>query len=131
MVLIDKLSPKPVYEQLIDGIEKNILLGIYPPGSLLPSVREFSHILGINPNTVQKSISELAARGLVISSPGNGCFVSENAVAFLKERARKRLPALEGTVRELLLSGIEAEELEQLVRKTIKNFNEDSNGGTV
>ena len=53
MLFVDKLSPIPVYEQIIEGIERNILLGIYPPGSLLPSLRELSVKIGINPNTIQ------------------------------------------------------------------------------
>lgn len=129
MVFIDKLSPKPVYEQLVDGIEKNILLGVYPEASPLPSVRELSQLLGINPNTVQKSFSELASRGLVVSSPGNGCYVSENALAILKQRAKNRLPAFEATVRDLLLAGIGEEELEELLKKTAKKHSEQSKGG--
>jgi DNA-binding transcriptional regulator YhcF (GntR family) len=49
MLLIDKLSGKPVYEQIVEGIEKNILMGVYPEGSVLPSLRELSVMLGINP----------------------------------------------------------------------------------
>ena len=111
MLLIDKLSQKPVYEQIIEGIERNILLGIYPCGSLLPSVREQSVTLGINPNTIQKSYAELTRRGIIQPSPGSGCFVSVNAKELLLEEARKRLSSLKELLSELRTAGIEKHEI--------------------
>ncbi|MBR2908472.1 MAG: GntR family transcriptional regulator [Clostridia bacterium] len=111
MLLIDKLSQKPIYEQIIDGIERNILLGIYPAGSLLPSVREQSVTLGINPNTIQKSYAELTRRGIISPSPGSGCFVSYDARSLLCEEARKKLPRLSELLTELRIAGIEQDEI--------------------
>ena len=75
MLLIDKLSGKPVYEQIIEGIEKNILMGIYEPGGVLPSLRELSVVLGINPNTIQRAYRELEMGGWIATVTGKGCFV--------------------------------------------------------
>ncbi len=111
MLLIDKLSQKPIYEQIIDGIERNILLGIYPLGSLLPSVRELSVSLGINPNTIQKSYAELTRRGVISPSPGSGCYVSYDAKALLSAEARKKLARLSELVSELRIAGIEENEI--------------------
>ena len=111
MLLIDKLSQKPVYEQVIEGIERNILLGIYPPGSLIPSLRELSVTLGINPNTIQKSYAELTRDGIITPSPGSGCYVSADAIERLREKARKRLPELHALAKELQIAGVTQEEL--------------------
>ena len=111
MLLIDKLSSKPVYEQIVDGIERGILLGVYPPGVHLPSVREQSILLSINPNTIQKAYTELSRRGIIFPSPGNGCFVADNARAILYEEAKKKLSALSDTVNELRIAGISREEV--------------------
>ena len=86
MLFIDKLSGKPVYEQIVDGIERGILLGIYPPGGQVPSLRELSQSLGINPNTIQKSYAELTRHGVICPSPGSGCYVSHYAKEKLKEK---------------------------------------------
>ena len=102
MLLIDKLSGKPVYEQVIEGVEKNILMGIFEPGCVRPSLRELSVSLGINPNTIQKSYAELTYRGVIYSAHGSGCFVSSDARARILERARERLTDLQKTVRENL-----------------------------
>lgn len=123
MLLIDKLSQKPVYEQIIAGIERNILCGLYPPGSLLPSLRELSVTLGINPNTIQKSYAELTRRRIILPSPGSGCYVATDAVALLREEARKRLPELTRLMHELRLAGICREELEDALSSV---FPEDS-----
>ena len=111
MLLIDKLSQKPIYEQIVEGIERNILLGIYPPGSLIPSLREVSVTLGINPNTIQKAYAELTREGIITPSPGSGCYVSLNAVALLREKTRSRLPELGELFREFHLAGIDRGEI--------------------
>lgn len=115
MLFVDKLSPIPVYEQIIEGIERNILLGIYPPGSLLPSLRELSVKIGINPNTIQKSYAELTRRGIILPSPGSGSYVAPDAIERLTGEARKRLPELRTLLRELRLAGIAEDEINAAV----------------
>ncbi len=111
MLVIDKYASKPIYEQLTDGIERNILLGIMKEGEAIPSVRELSVALGINPNTIQKAYLELDRRGIVISSPGRGSFVREGAVITIKVRERKKLDSIRETARELRVAGVSREEL--------------------
>lgn len=123
MLLIDKTSSKPVYEQIIEGIERNVLLGLYPIETQVPSVRELSLTLGINPNTIQKSYAELIHRGVIYSAHGSGCFVSSDARARILERARERLTDLQKTVRELHMAGIEKRELLEAVESALENGN--------
>lgn len=106
MLFIDKLSAVPVYEQIIDGIEKNILLGIYPQESVLPSLRELSVTLGINPNTIQKSYTELTRRGIICPSPGSGCYVAPNAIQLIRAKAMEKLEEIRSLSAELRLAGV-------------------------
>ena len=106
MLLIDKLSGKPVYEQIIEGVEKNILMGVYPEGSVLPSLRELSVTLGINPNTIQKSYAELIRRGVIVSSPGSGTYVASDARDRIREAATEKLTLLEELVADLALADV-------------------------
>lgn len=85
MISIDKQSRTPVYEQLVDSFEKEIILGIRQPDSIIPSVRALSVELGINPNTVQKAYLELERRNITYSVPGVGRFVSAEGAAILKK----------------------------------------------
>ncbi len=111
MLMIDKLSSKPVYEQIIEGIEKNILLDIFPPGSVLPSLRELSVTLSINPNTIQKSYTELTRRGIIKPSPGSGCYVSPNAKEMIRQNALEKLESIRTMSEELRLAGVSKEEI--------------------
>ena len=79
MIAVDKFSRKPIYEQIIDEIEKHIVNGIIKELEKLPSIRELSIALSINPNTIQKAFAELDRGGIIFSNQGRGCFVSEGA----------------------------------------------------
>ena len=111
MLLIDKLSGKPVYEQIVEGIEKNILMGVYPEGSILPSLRELSVTLGINPNTIQKSYAELIRRGVIIPSPGSGTYVAPDSKARIREAATEKLTKLEELVADLAIADVPKEDV--------------------
>jgi len=56
---------RPIYIQLIECLQCGILTAKYPPGSVFPSVRILADKYKVNPNTVQRAVSELAARGLI------------------------------------------------------------------
>lgn len=135
MLMIDKLSSKPVYEQIIEGIEKNILLGIYPLGGLLPSLRELSVTLSINPNTIQKSYTELTRRGVIKPSPGSGCYVSLEAKEIIRKKAMEKLENIRALSEELRLAGVAKEEILATVSAVYTQISEDSDknshqGGT-
>lgn len=80
MIIIDKLSRKPIYEQLIEQFELGIMSGEIQKEDQLPSVRQLSHQLGINPNTLQRAYAELENRGLCYSVAGSGRYLSEKAM---------------------------------------------------
>lgn len=74
-----KLNPdRPVYMQLIERITTDIIAGIYPPGSKLPSVRDLAQTAGVNPNTMQKALSEMERTNLVYSQRTSGRFITED-----------------------------------------------------
>ncbi|MCD8077948.1 MAG: GntR family transcriptional regulator [Lachnospiraceae bacterium] len=109
MFQIDVMSRKPVYEQLVDQVERFILRGVLKSDEQLQSVRSLSADLAVNPNTIQRAYSELDRRGVVYSVPGRGCFVSEEAVQRIGDRKRSHLDAFTEEVHELALAGVEKE----------------------
>ena len=111
MYQVDAMSRTPVYEQIVEQTEKIILAGILRPGDKIPSVRNLSIELSVNPNTIQKSIAELDRRGLIFSVPGKGCFVAESAKAALTAVKRREMKEVKDKIKELLLAGITKEEL--------------------
>ena len=74
----------PIYLQIIDELTTRIARRDYLPGEKLPSVREVAIEAGVNPNTVQRALTELERRGLVRTERTSGRFVTEDE-SVLKE----------------------------------------------
>lgn len=107
MLVVDKMSRVPIYEQIEEGIKREIITGILKEREQLPSIRELSVILATNPNTVQKAIMELDRDGIIVSTPGRGCFVSENAVEKIREGLKCKIDEIKVLARELCGAGID------------------------
>ncbi len=115
MYQVDVMSRVPVYEQIVEQTKKFILSGILTAGDQIPTVRQLSASLSLNPNTVQKAFKELDRQGLIYSAPGKGCFITANARGILQQQKRGELAALEEQLRQLSMSGIKKEELYALI----------------
>jgi GntR family transcriptional regulator len=126
MLVIDKISRKPIYEQIVEGVEREILKGLLLEHDKLPSVRELSVLLDTNPNTIQKAFGELDRAGLIVSNPGRGCFVAPGACERIKTRLRARLQEIEDIARELKEAGIAHGELIDAIDRV---FDDQSNQG--
>lgn len=79
----------PIYSQIIEGFKLSIASGELKPGEKLRSVRELAAWAGVNPNTMQRALSELEREGLVYAQRTSGRYVTEeeNSVA----RVRRQL----------------------------------------
>jgi len=108
---INPLSRTSIYQQIIDQIEEYITTGLWKAGDPLPSVRTVSVESAINPNTVQKAYNELAGKGIILSVPGRGSFVSEDAFRVVCREKRKQLGEFRRMIGELLQAGVTPDEL--------------------
>ena len=68
---------QPIYAQLISRIKQGIVSGDLPPGSRLPSVRDLATEAGVNPNTMQRAMSQLELDGLVTTNRTLGRTVTD------------------------------------------------------
>src|SRR3954452_8002535 len=86
---------RPIYAQIVDRVKFAIAAGLLGPGDLVPSVRELSKQLVINPNTVARAYRELQGQQLLEAVRGTGLQVAERAPercrAERKEIVRQRL----------------------------------------
>ena len=117
MIQINYRDPKPIYEQIKDGIRKLIVQGIMESNEKLPSVRELATSLTINPNTIQRAYRELEAEGYIYTVKGKGCFVAgvpEENTARKKELLKEIADASE----ELKFMGIKKEDVIAVIDKT-------------
>jgi DNA-binding transcriptional regulator YhcF (GntR family) len=69
---------RPIYIQLMEQIQLRIVSGVYKAGDKLPSVREIASDAAVNPNTMQKALTELERTGLVYSQRTSGRFITED-----------------------------------------------------
>jgi len=77
---LDIKSGVPFYRQIIDQVKSAIASGRLEPGQRLPTVRQLSVDLSINPNTVSRAYTELELTGLVETQMGSGTFVGHQTV---------------------------------------------------
>lgn len=78
---------RPIYLQIASHLENSIASGQYALGERLPSVRELAAEAAVNPNTMQRALTELEARGLVTVQRTAGRFVTEDANCVSRYRA--------------------------------------------
>ncbi|MBE5963882.1 MAG: GntR family transcriptional regulator [Lachnospira sp.] len=120
MFNIDQMSRTPVYLQIIEQVETFVLKDILKPNDQIPSVRNLSVSLALNPNTVQKAYSELDRRGLIYSVPGKGCFIASEAKDIINKLRRQRLTEFENITKDLLMAGISKNELIECIESIYK-----------
>ncbi len=110
MLTLDYRDARPIYTQICDGIQEQILSGVMVSGDKLPSVRDLATQLTINPNTIQRSYRQLELDGWIVSVPGKGSFVSGIPLS-LGENYNALWKQLDDIVAQLSAMGITREEI--------------------
>ena len=75
-IRIDNASDRPVYQQIIDQVKRDIALGRLAKDERLPTVRQLAEQLAINPNTISKAYRQMEQEGIINTRPGAGTFVA-------------------------------------------------------
>lgn len=76
MILLDYRDKRPIYEQMVEKLERLIVSGGLEQGSKMPSVRSLAVELAVNPNTVQRAYTLLEQEGYLYTVSGRGSFVA-------------------------------------------------------
>jgi GntR family transcriptional regulator len=112
---LDPSSGVSYYVQLIQQVQQALLFGILKSGDRLPTVKEVSAQVALNPNTVLRAYRELEHDGLVVSRPGLGTFVAAAIPPAVKAASYRSLRAdLERWIRKARARGIDDRQLSQL-----------------
>ena len=82
-------NERPIYLQLMDRIQQDIVAGTYKPGDKIPSVRDLALEAAVNPNTMQRALAQLEADGLVSTNRTAGRTVTEDSTSV--EQVRQNL----------------------------------------
>ena len=121
MLIIDKLSGVPIYEQIIANIELLIIQGVYPADTRLPSVRTLSQEVGANPNTLQKAFTEMEREGICYSVSGSGRYVSAEAKEIIRREKLGHLDEIANLAASLKIFGISKEQIIERVESAYKD----------
>ena len=110
-------SDRPIYLQLMEQIKLKIVSGQYPPGERLASVRDMAQEASVNPNTMQKALSELERDGLVISQRTSGRFITEDKAAIDRIREGLLMEQIAGFLTQMEKLGLSRAEMLELMAK--------------
>lgn len=108
-------SDRPVYKQLIEQIKLRIISGLFAPGDKLPSVREMAAEASVNPNTMQKALSELERTGLVYAQRTSGRFITEDNEMIEETKKSLAIKEIEGFLEKMEQLGFKKNEIIQLM----------------
>ena len=92
---VSPVSGIPVFQQLIDQVQRLIMSGRLVDGETLPSTREVARQLVVNPMTVSKAYSQLQRDGFIIRKKGVGMLVNRPSKPTAAEKAELLKPALQ------------------------------------
>ena len=118
-------SNTPIYLQLIDMVKLQIISGQLQPGEKLLSVRDLAMKYGVNPNTMQKALSELEWEKLVYTVRTTGRYVTEDTALIQKLRKELEEMRIGEFFTELHKLGYSKAEIRQLLESYMEEMIED------
>jgi GntR family transcriptional regulator len=120
---IDNASDRAVYLQIIDQVKRDIALGRLAREERLPTVRQLSQQLTINPNTIAKAYRQLEQEGIIVTRAGAGAFIA-NLDSVLSKAVRRKLicDELERIVVEAFHMQIDKETMTDWFNTIIERF---------
>lgn len=121
MFQLNYQSHKSVYEQIVDNIKEQIMTGVLKENTPLPTVRELSQLLTINPHTVQKAFQTLDQEGYIYTIENKGTFVS--SIKHVK-RDEQKVKDIVNTIvegyKELIYMGMSQDEIHNKILEKMK-----------
>lgn len=108
-------SDRPIYAQLVERIKTDIVSGVYPSGTRLPSVRELAATAAVNPNTMQRAFAELERTGLIITMRTSGRIVTEDTTMINETRKELAMEQVSQFLIQMSKLGYEKAEIIELL----------------
>ena len=113
-------SDRPIFMQIIEIIQLEIISGKYHPGDKLPSVRDLASEAAVNPNTMQKALTELERSGLVYSQRTSGRFITEDVKMIEELKSSLAKEKIHEFLENMQKLGFQKEETIRLMTETLK-----------
>ncbi len=110
MILLDYRDKRPIYEQVVEKLERLIVGGALEPDAKMPSVRSMGVELAVNPNTIQRAYNQLEQEGYLYTVSGRGSFVAPES-EWREGKKKKMLDEWRQVTERAEEAGLGAEEL--------------------
>lgn len=107
---------RPIWVQLTEQLTERIVSGVYPMGQKLLSVRELASEAGVNPNTMQRALSQLDSQGLTETNRTSGRTVTDNAEVLEQVRKKLARDKIEAFLEGMEKLGFSREEIIELLK---------------
>ena len=119
MILLDYRDKRPIYEQVVEKLERLIVSGGLEPLTKLPSVRRLAMELSVNPTTVQRAYAQLEQDGYLYTVSGRGTFVTAES-EWRENKQGKVLKEWQGITRQAKEAGISKEQLLEALQEVFE-----------
>ena len=124
MILLDYRDKRPIYEQVVEKLERLIASGGLEPLTKMPSVRSLAMELAVNPNTIQRAYAQLEQDGYLYTVAGRGSFVTAES-EWKKNLQAKVLAQWQEATREARDFGLPEEELQKQLHQLYEEADHD------
>lgn len=113
-------NDRPIYLQLMERIQHDIISGVYKPGNKIPSVRDLALDAAVNPNTMQKALSELERNGLVYSQRTSGRFITDDEELLKNMKMQLATEHIRQFFEQMHQLGFSDDETLQMIQETLR-----------
>lgn len=121
MFQLNYQSHKSLYEQIVDNIKEQIMTGVLKENTQLPTIRELSQLLTINPHIVQKSFQTLDQEGYIYTIANKGTFVSSRKhVKIDEQKVDDMIQVIVEGYKELIHMGMTQDEIHNKILEYMK-----------
>lgn len=120
-------SDRPVYLQLVEQLQLAVVSGMLAPGSRVPSVRELAAEAAVNPNTMQRALTELEGEGLVVTQRTSGRCVTVDTGHIAAAREKLADGQLESFLAQMKKLGYTPVETKRLVTERLEEETDGTN----
>ena len=124
MILLDYRDKRPIYEQVVDKLERLIVGGGLEANYKMPSVRSLALELSVNPNTIQRAYAQLEQEGYIYTVTGRGSFVAHEC-EWRSGKLAEVTKSLEEVLHRAKEAGMDRETAVQLFDRIFKEASDD------
>lgn len=114
-------SERPVYIQLIEQIQAGIISGYFKPGDKLPSVRDLASEAAVNPNTMQKALTELERAELIYTNRTSGKYITSDELMIKKLKSQSAKQQILDFLERMKQLGFDTKDILTLITETVKD----------